>query len=251
MLEQNQMVKEMFKLQAELNNSTNGIEWLTGVNKHGKDIDWLLCAKMEITEMIGCFPWKHWKSISEPFNVENFKVELVDVWHFLMSELITLVAYDESKKKETENPDIKLSLEEKLELALATLGGNLTFEGFKERMQPEIDKLDNTEKTLLLVVKSFLDSVNDLNDFITHYFMILALLERDYGFGFNDMYNLYIGKNALNKFRQDNGYKEGSYVKIWDGEEDNVYMQSLLTDKVLTFNELYDLLDVKYKEITK
>ncbi len=35
-------------------------------------------------------------------------------------------------------------------------------------------------------------------------------------------------KQALNVVRQTFGYKEGTYVKNWDGQEDNVYMMELI-----------------------
>jgi len=35
-------------------------------------------------------------------------------------------------------------------------------------------------------------------------------------------------KQALNVVRQAFGYKEGTYVKNWDGQEDNVYMMDLI-----------------------
>ena len=44
----------------------------------------------------------------------------------------------------------------------------------------------------------------------------------------NDLFKTYIGKNVLNIFRQDNGYKEGIYQKIWYGEEDNVHLENIL-----------------------
>ncbi|HEY5740253.1 MAG TPA: dUTP diphosphatase, partial [Gammaproteobacteria bacterium] len=37
------------------------------------------------------------------------------------------------------------------------------------------------------------------------------------------------GKNVLNFFRQDHGYKEGSYVKQWHGREDNEHLSELLS----------------------
>ena len=52
------------------------------------------------------------------------------------------------------------------------------------------------------------------------------------------LYAFYIGKNALNVFRQLNGYKEGTYLKHWqDGREDNAFLVQILiqlkvTDKV-------------------
>jgi len=55
-----------------------------------------------------------------------------------------------------------------------------------------------------------------------------------------------IGKQALNRLRQDNGYKEGKYKKLWDGEEDNVYMLSIVKPD-MSFDEIYENLDKKYK----
>jgi hypothetical protein len=45
---------------------------------------------------------------------------------------------------------------------------------------------------------------------------------------FDELYKTYIGKNVLNFFRQDHGYKEGSYIKIWNGKEDNEYLSEIL-----------------------
>jgi uncharacterized protein with FMN-binding domain len=74
-------------------------------------------------------------------------------------------------------------------------------------------------------------------------------------FTFEDVYRLYIGKNCLNQFRQDNGYKDGSYTKIWDGKEDNVYMQEAIKENPnIGFELLYEKLDEKYnnsKDIEK
>ena len=38
----------------------------------------------------------------------------------------------------------------------------------------------------------------------------------------NNLHTAYITKNCLNKFRQDNGYKAGTYIKMWNNVEDNV-----------------------------
>jgi len=46
-----------------------------------------------------------------------------------------------------------------------------------------------------------------------------------------NIYKLYIGKNVLNKFRLDNGYKLGTYNKMWKGREDNLYMMGII-DKI-------------------
>lgn len=54
-----------------------------------------------------------------------------------------------------------------------------------------------------------------------------------------------IGKQALNLFRQDNGYKEGTYTKIWNGVEDNVYMLKA-SQKDDSFEAIYEALSYEY-----
>ena len=46
---------------------------------------------------------------------------------------------------------------------------------------------------------------------------------------FDQLYRMYVGKNVLNFFRQDHGYKDGSYVKVWDGREDNEHLSDILS----------------------
>jgi hypothetical protein len=45
---------------------------------------------------------------------------------------------------------------------------------------------------------------------------------------FDQLYRMYVGKNVLNFFRQDHGYKDGSYIKVWDGREDNEHLSDIL-----------------------
>jgi len=67
------------------------------------------------------------------------------------------------------------------------------------------------------------------------------------GLNLDTLYTLYVGKNILNRFRQDHGYKEGTYIKIWNGEEDNVTMQKVLEENEnVTPNELYKALEAAY-----
>jgi hypothetical protein len=54
----------------------------------------------------------------------------------------------------------------------------------------------------------------------------MALIEMD----FDSLYRTYVGKNVLNFFRQDHGYKDGSYIKVWQGREDNEHLVEVLAD---------------------
>ncbi len=42
------------------------------------------------------------------------------------------------------------------------------------------------------------------------------------------MFAQYVGKNVLNVFRQDHGYKDGTYLKEWNGKEDNEHLVEIL-----------------------
>ena len=58
----------------------------------------------------------------------------------------------------------------------------------------------------------------------------------------NDAYTQYVSKNVLNIFRQQHGYKEGTYIKIWNGEEDNVVLARLLSQHDAARADFADIL---------
>jgi hypothetical protein len=63
-----------------------------------------------------------------------------------------------------------------------------------------------------------------------------------------ELYKRYVVKNQLNTFRQDHGYKEGTYVKIWDAVEDNVVAFNIMDEHPdLTPEQLYKKLEAEYK----
>jgi hypothetical protein len=70
---------------------------------------------------------------------------------------------------------------------------------------------------------------------------------------FETLYVAYVGKNVLNFFRQDNGYKDGSYIKEWDGREDNEHLVELsasLDSESSDFrDELYNALQARYQSL--
>jgi len=78
-------VLAMLQLQQQLNDATNGENWEEGVTKNGKAINWKRCIYMECAEMVDSFAWKHWKSIAAEPDWDNLQIEVVDVWHFVMS----------------------------------------------------------------------------------------------------------------------------------------------------------------------
>ena len=52
----------------------------------------------------------------------------------------------------------------------------------------------------------------------------------------------------LNQFRQDHGYKEGTYKKVWNGKEDNAVMLEFLEgEEAPTIEDLYTKLENAYR----
>ena len=67
---------------------------------------------------------------------------------------------------------------------------------------------------------------------------------------FGQLYQIYMAKNVLNKFRQDHGYKEGEYIKLWDGKEDNVVMFEIIEKMdVFSGDALYISLKAAYSQL--
>lgn len=79
------MLAKMFSLQAELN-SQIGID--TENVPENKKTEWILnyCRAMsqEIAELTDSVPWKWWAKY-QTFDKQNARVEIVDLFHFLIS----------------------------------------------------------------------------------------------------------------------------------------------------------------------
>ncbi len=222
----------MLELQNELNNATNGLEWTKGVTKNGKTINWRRCIYMECAEMVDSFAWKHWKAIAQEPDWKNHQIEVVDVWHFIMS-----LAIEEYAKKG------KNSLEEIANAAIASKNFSkiTASECLFGEMEDVLCKVEDLMRSAL--AKSDLD----LDVLFDDFFDLVAIS----GLNLDSLYKLYVGKNILNQFRQDNGYKEGTYIKVWDGKEDNVVMQLIWEENSnITPELLYSELEKAYAALS-
>ena len=57
---------------------------------------------------------------------------------------------------------------------------------------------------------------------------LFAAIMSDCDLTWDELYRQYVGKNVLNFFRQDHGYKSGEYQKLWHGREDNEHLVEVL-----------------------
>ena len=217
-------LEEMFLLQKELNDNTNGKNWELGINKYDKEINWLRCIHMEVSELIDSTPWKHWKNIKDAPDMNNIHIELVDIWHFLMSYVL----------QETNVPR-----------AISLVNTHCIYEAAdKTDIKLIVKEAEKLSYISLAIETGNMPTFSGIERFIDQFFRCCKIS----GLSFTWLQKLYIGKNCLNKFRQDNGYKEGTYVKKYNGKEDNVVMMDIIENmEDVSFDELYGKLEEEYK----
>jgi len=216
----------MLQLQNQLNDATNGENWTNGITKNGKSINWRRCIYMECAEMVDSFSWKHWKAIDKEPDWANHQIEVIDVWHFIMSLAIENYALD-----------FKGGVED--------LGINISQLPSFSTIDVESSTFDTQEAVIAKVENLIRLSISkeslELETLISEFFDLVIMS----GLDLQTLYRLYVGKNILNQFRQDNGYKDGTYIKVWNGEEDNVVMKRIWESNA-------DIKpDMLYKELVK
>ena len=220
-------ILQMLKLQQQLNVATNGEEWEKGITKNGKLIDWKRCTYLECAELIESYPWKHWKNIDAQPDYENIKIEAVDIWHFIMSQGLE---------------DYKMQHLGSIKDLANSICALENYPSFLEESTPTTK---NYYEQIAVVEK--LMRVLFCNEGTTKLMEAFIDVAIQSGLNLDSLYKLYVGKNILNQFRQDHGYKEGSYIKIWNGQEDNVTMQRILDENdEITPELLYEKLEEAY-----
>lgn len=181
-------LREMFVMQDKLNAAINP-NWINDASQ-----DWHCAVLVEGAEMIDHYGWKWWKH--QVPDLEQVQLELVDIWHFLMSAQLRQYP--------------QLSLEEAVAQSVNSWADVLNVPAAKGEFLPLAKALVGQAALSKIPYQEF----NQL----------MASVD----FEFGDLYKWYIGKNVLNYFRQDHGYKDGSYIKVWQGREDNEYLADAL-----------------------
>jgi len=221
-------ILQMLQLQQQLNDATNGEGWEKGVTKNEKIIDWKRCTYLECAELIESYPWKHWKNIDAKPDYANIQIEAVDIWHFIMSQGLE---------------DYKMQNLGSIEDLAKNINTLENFSTFTANITPTTKNYYEQIEVVEVLMKTLF--CGDSTEALMESFLNVAVQS---GLNLDALYKLYVGKNILNKFRQDHGYKEGTYIKIWNGEEDNVTMQSILEDDSITPEGLYEGLEKAYPQ---
>jgi dimeric dUTPase (all-alpha-NTP-PPase superfamily) len=180
-----------------------------------QDFEWYRAAWIECGELIEHYGYKWWKK--QDTDIEQVRLEIIDIWHFGLSAL-----FDKGKNIE----QIASAIEQELTAYQPT--------GLGVREATEALALHS------LQTRGFSPS---------RFWDLMLSADMD----FDHLYRAYVGKNVLNFFRQDNGYKAGTYVKNWAGREDNEHLVEIVEplDKGAAdfADQVYRALEERYQQL--
>ena len=153
--------------------------------------EWYRAIWTECAEMLDHYGWKWWKH-QQP-DLDQVRLELVDIMHFAMSDYLL---------QEGDNDKVA------------------------DRIIAELSDPARSDDIRAAIETMAQSTIANRSMNYSSFANIMALIDMD----FDLLYRMYIGKNVLNFFRQDHGYKDGSYVKVWDDREDNEHLADLLSE---------------------
>jgi dimeric dUTPase (all-alpha-NTP-PPase superfamily) len=172
-------------------------------------------AWMEMGEALSTVDWKWWKKQTP--DQYQLKLEMVDILHFMLSDAIL---------NQIITPRIR--------------------DIWTKSQQRFPKNLVNDVETVFQFGELFIRSATDGQLYWGHYFDTMLAM----GIDFNEVIDMYIAKNTLNVFRQKHGYKDGTYIKEWFGEEDNKTLERIvLQNPTFDFHQIYAALEVAYSEV--
>lgn len=182
-----------------------------------QNFEWYRAIWVECGELMDHVGYKWWKK--QATDMEQVQLEVIDIWHFGMSAL-----FRDGLSIEQLAADIEREIA-----------------GFKP-VGLGVREATEALATHCLQTRSFSPSL--------FWELILAA-----GLNFENLYSAYVGKNVLNFFRQDNGYKVGSYAKNWAGREDNEHLAELVAALDATSadfaDQVYRALEGRYRELVR
>lgn len=181
----------------------------------GQNFEWYRAIWLECGELIEHYGYKWWKK--QVPDLPQVQLEAIDIWHFGLSALF---------REDTSIESLAQEIHDQLS-------------------NHEPSGLEVREATEALAQHSL-----ETRSFSPSLFWDLMT---SVGLDFDGLYTAYVGKNVLNFFRQDHGYKEGTYIKQWGGREDNEHLVDLLEEldhNAADFSDqVYAALTARYQEV--
>ncbi len=168
-----------------------------------QDFAWFRAIWIECGELVDHYGYKWWKK-QQP-DMAQVQLEIVDIWHFGLSMLM-----DGREHSEIANEIAEQLVQQ------------------PEKAQGVIEATETLAESIL-ATRAF---------DVVKFWQLLQVAEMD----FDELFKQYVGKNVLNFFRQDHGYKDGSYVKVWHGREDNEHLSEIMNQQTHIDEHLADVL---------
>ena len=212
-------ITAMLSMQDSMNSKVHA-SWIA------QKFEWYRAAWIECAELMDHLGYKWWKK--QECEEEQVRLEVIDIWHFALSSYFT-----EDTQLEQLAEDIYRQINEQGELE--NLGYTTTNWSDKQRdaVRQCTERLAEASLAQRIVP-------------VAEFWALLAAV----GLDLQSLYVAYVGKNVLNFFRQDHGYKTGEYKKLWQGREDNEHLSELvekLDSHSDSFREdLYSALQKRY-----
>ena len=206
----------MISLQDEMNSQINP-DWRNAGYNYIR-ASWVECA-----ELVEHYNYKWWKK--QVRDIPQCQMELVDIWHFILSHLI---------REGLSAEDMLFYIEDAAD-----------FEDALEGCEEDMTVLELIEFLVLALLQHEDTNLPDGEHIVTIFFTLCSKLD----LSFDELYSQYIGKNVLNFFRQDNGYKEGTYIKNWNGKEDNEVLSDILNSTSKDVDNIREYIYSKLDEV--
>jgi dimeric dUTPase (all-alpha-NTP-PPase superfamily) len=206
----------MLEMQYRMNTRVHA-DWIS------QRFEWYRAVWIECGELMDHIGYKWWKK--QVPDLEQVRLEVVDIWHFGLSALF--------------EPDTDLEV----------LAGQIAAE-FMERRESVATEGSPTQRIHAATEALAQHALQTKGFSVT----LFASLMDTCDLSADALYRHYVGKNVLNFFRQDHGYQDGTYIKEWQGREDNEHLSELLDTLDVTaagFPEtVYDALSARYATAT-
>ena len=157
------------------------------------------------------------------------------------SELLKSLGYEWWKKTEVDMDNAKVEAIDLLCFVISESTEEIGLEETYNCLQYYFSKQPHFEELSIIKLVDYLNFKN------FNRIGVLRAIFKKLEMSNEDVYKAYVVKNCLNTFRQNNGYKEGTYQKIWIDKEDNVVAYEL-ANEIGANDNLFDLLYAELEE---
>ncbi|WP_211451087.1 dUTP diphosphatase [Collimonas antrihumi] len=202
-------------------NGTANANWVISDYPHMRGV------LVEAVEALDYYGWKWWSK--QPRDFTQVQLKLVDILHFTLSHILN-------------------ECDGNLDAAAITL---------VKRSDPELSscRFDGREYVISKCdIPQLLELIAAFAASRRNNVPLLEVTFHASGLNWDKAVNLYTSKHVLCIFRQNNGYKEGRYTKIWRGKEDNIHLLELvcsLDSAASDFQlQLYQRLEERYASLS-